>query len=350
MRNGLLVINSEHHVIFCSDGAARLMGLGQAEFIGAEIEELLHHAAQVHGATEFGEISAASISKTISESSDTTLILPRPGLQDLAVTAFNVQLKPGEQITAVAVSDVTDEQQEGRKWGANIAIVSHEISNLLTVIYSYTDLLLHRTSLDVTQRQWLETIRSDNHRISDLVSSLSEAAQLESTAGNFRIEPLFIGEAVGKVTTASIAAEPGHVIDVEVPGDLPIGFGSRIHLEHILKNLVENAVKYSPRGGRVLISAQYQPEKQRLIISVGDQGLGIAPEDQDRIFLIGERITRSETDNVAGTGLGLFIVKELVELMGGEVWVESELDLGSTFYFTLPATPGEVESERSQDT
>ena len=341
MRNGLLVINSEQQVIFCSEGAASLMGLGQIEVIGTGIEEVLHHAAQVNGNSEFGDTLAASISSAIAEPTDTTLILPRPGLRDLAVSAFTVPLKPGQQITAVAVSDVINERQEERKWGATIAIISHEIYNRLTVIHSYTNMLLQRTQLNVTHRQWLETVRSDSERITDLVSSLSEAARLESTAKSVRIEHLFISDAVDNVTANLTAIQSGHFIDVEVPRDLPEGFGNQIQLEHILRNLVENAVKYSPQGGRVSIIAHHQPERQRLVISVGDQGIGISPEDRARIFHLGERIARSETGDVVGAGLGLFIVKELVELMGGVVWVESELDLGSTFYFTLPVTQRE---------
>ena len=100
---------------------------------------------------------------------------------------------------------------------------------------------------------------------------------------------------------------------------------------------MENALKYSPRGDSVTIAAHHLPETQLLVLSVSDRGIGISPEDRDRIFLLGERVARRETDNVGGAGLGLFLVKELVELMGGEVWVESDLSLGSTFYFMLPA-------------
>ena len=337
MRHGLLVLNSEQRVIFCSEDAARLMELGQDEFLGIEIEEVFHQVAQVNGITEFRENLAATISSALAEPTNTTLILPRPGLLDLAVTAFTIPLKRGEQLIAVAVSDVNNEKQEERKWGATIAIISHEIYNLLTIIYSYTDMLLHSTPLNATQRQWLETIRSDGERITDLVSGLSQAVGLDSTAASVRTEHLSIRDTVDNVTTNLTAAYSGHYFDTEVPRDLPEGLANRIDVEQILKNLVENAIKYSPQGGRVSIAAHHQPESQHLVISVGDQGIGISQGDWDRIFLLGERIARSETDDIVGSGLGLFIVKELVELMGGEVWVKSELGLGSTFYFTLPA-------------
>ena len=189
-------------MIFCSEGAARLLGLGQDELIGIEIEELLQQAAQVSGITEFGHTLAASFSSAIAEPTDTTLILRRPGPRDLAVTVFTVPLKPGEQITAVAVSDVINERQEQRKWEATVAIICHEIYNRLTVIYSYTDMLLHKTQLNVTQKQWLEIIRSDSERISDLVSSWAEAARLESTAESVK----FYGDPIRAFTSRAFTS------------------------------------------------------------------------------------------------------------------------------------------------
>ena len=105
---------------------------------------------------------------------------------------------------------------------------------------------------------------------------------------------------------------------------------------------MENALKYSPRGDSVTIAAHHLPETQLLVLSVSDRGIGISPEDRDRIFLLGERVACRKTDNVGGAGLGLFIVKELVELMGGEVWVESELNKGSSFFFSIPTRRTDV--------
>ena len=138
-----------------------------------------------------------------------------------------------------------------------------------------------------------------------------------------------------------------HSIEVDVALDLPHVLANRFSSEQVLGNLLDNAVKYSPHGARVTVAARYQPERQRIVIGVSDQGIGIAPEDQARIFSPHERVTRRETKNLWGVGLGLYIVKGLVELMGGEVWVESELDQGSTFFFTLPTPPVEMTSVHS---
>lgn len=103
----------------------------------------------------------------------------------------------------------------------------------------------------------------------------------------------------------------------------------------MLTNLLQNAVKYSPKGRNVTVSAQSHPDTKHVVIAVSDQGIGIAPEDQKTLFTPFHRVQRSETAGIRGTGLGLYIVKEYVTLMNGEVWVESELNKGSTFYIAL---------------
>ena len=110
----------------------------------------------------------------------------------------------------------------------------------------------------------------------------------------------------------------------------------RDKLVQVLVNLLSNAIKYSPKGGEVAVAARHELERGRVVVSVKDQGIGIAPEDQERLFTTFTRIRRPETEGVRGTGLGLYIVKGLVELMHGEIWLESELNKGSTFYIALP--------------
>jgi len=114
----------------------------------------------------------------------------------------------------------------------------------------------------------------------------------------------------------------------------------------IVWNLVSNAIKYSPNGGRVVVSIREDRERGRVIAGVSDQGMGIAGEDKDSLFTTFHRIKRPETVGIRGSGLGLYIVKEWTEAMGGEVWLESELNKGSTFYVAVPAA-GEQKDEQT---
>ncbi len=104
-------------------------------------------------------------------------------------------------------------------------------------------------------------------------------------------------------------------------------------------NLLDNSIKYSPNGSRIQVSAKHDVDQGRVVVGVSDQGIGIAPEDQESIFSTMFRVGRPETESTSGFGMGLYIVKEFLGLMGGEIWVESQLDEGSTFYFSVPTGP-----------
>ena len=128
-------------------------------------------------------------------------------------------------------------------------------------------------------------------------------------------------------------------LTVELPPDLPQVWGDRIRIIQVLTNLVTNAYKYTPEGGRIAISARWLDDTMQ--IDVADTGIGIAPQDQERLFTRFFRADHPEVRRVAGTGLGLSIAKSIVEMHGGRIWVESQLGAGSTFSFTLPVADHE---------
>ncbi len=125
-------------------------------------------------------------------------------------------------------------------------------------------------------------------------------------------------------------------IVVDIHPDTPQIVADRGKLNQVLINLISNAVKYSLHREEITILAQSDPDRQRVVWSITDQGIGIAPEDQDRLFTPFQRLRRPETENISGSGLGLYIVKGLVKLMHGELWLESQVDKGSTFSISLP--------------
>ncbi len=120
---------------------------------------------------------------------------------------------------------------------------------------------------------------------------------------------------------------------------MPIDYkvlADRNKLSQVLMNLLTNAVKYSPKGGKIVVSGRHEPRNDRVVVSVSDEGIGIQPNDVEAVFETFHRVRNAETDHIRGSGLGLFIVKQLVDLMAGEVWLESEAGRGSTFFFTVP--------------
>ena len=138
-------------------------------------------------------------------------------------------------------------------------------------------------------------------------------------------------------TIASLkSVQAGHHVIHTLETDVPSVAGDRGKLVQVLSNLLDNAAKYSPKGGTITVSAYADEARSRVVIGVRDEGTGIAEEDHERVFETFQRVIAEETRDVPGTGLGLFLCKELVQAMGGEIWLESELGAGSTFSFSVP--------------
>ncbi|HOF88930.1 MAG TPA: ATP-binding protein, partial [Armatimonadota bacterium] len=133
-----------------------------------------------------------------------------------------------------------------------------------------------------------------------------------------------------------------HTLEVELPDALPPVIADRDKLDQILTNLLGNAVKYSPEGG--VITTRVRREGEALLFAVSDQGIGIPHDQLEKIFDRFHRVYSGDSQRVGGTGIGLFLVKSLVEAHHGAIWVESTLGKGSTFYFTLPLSPPGAEA------
>lgn len=228
-----------------------------------------------------------------------------------------------------------------------VSFVSHELKQPMTSIKGYTDLLAKGAAGELNDAQcgFLETIRSNVDRMSTLVSDLLDISRIES--GRLRLE--FKDVSLESVIEEALRALHGQVeakrqtLKVDVSPGLPLVRGDRGRLIQVLTNLVSNAYKYTPEGGQIEICARSCSEDAKaveqdgvVLCSVADTGVGIAPEDQERLFTKYFRADDPAVRNVKGTGLGLVITKSLVEMHGGEIWVESEVNKGSTFAFTVP--------------
>ncbi|MDQ4019285.1 MAG: cell wall metabolism sensor histidine kinase WalK, partial [Actinomycetota bacterium] len=172
-------------------------------------------------------------------------------------------------------------------------------------------------------------------RLARIVDDILWASQLESGRLQFGIESCDAGAVAAEVVEAARAHLPkGVSIELVLPPSLPEVAGDRDKIRQVLVNLIENAVKYSPEGGTVEVHVE--PLERRLRVSVRDEGLGIPLTEQQRIFEKFYRLDPNLTRGVGGTGLGLYICRELVRRMNGRLWVASKEGQGSTFFVELP--------------
>ena len=242
-----------------------------------------------------------------------------------------------------------------------VSFVSHELKTPMTSIKGYADLLAQGAVGPVTdmQSQFLDTIRTNVNRMATLVTDLADIAQIES--GRMRLEPSqfsyrVVIEEVVRSTKAAVD-DKQQTLNVESDPDLPDVWADYVRQVQILTNLVSNAHKYTPEEGQITIHVNRAVNEwdtegapEVLHIAVEDSGIGIGAEEQEGIF---GKFFRSESRSVRevpGTGLGLNIVKNLVELQGGQAWFESELGVGSIFHVTLPLAEALLEAAEANGT
>jgi signal transduction histidine kinase len=216
-----------------------------------------------------------------------------------------------------------------------IAVVSPELRTPLASVYGAA-MTLERAELDDTRREaMLGIVYRESARLARLVDQVLWASKLGSARDETTIEPLDAEQITREVVDSARTHLPtGHSLSLSRASPLPPVAGDAEKVKQVLFNLVENAVKYSPDGGRIEIGLAATNGGVRF--SVRDEGLGIPPAEQRRIFEKFHRLDPNLRRGVSGTGLGLYICSELVKHMNGSIWVRSAEGEGSTFTFELP--------------
>jgi len=239
--------------------------------------------------------------------------------------------------TVYAFRDLTDTRRLEEIKADFIATASHELRTPLAAVYGAAQTLLrHDFALDETGRErFVSLIADESERLGRIVNEILLANQLDAGRLDLESEPFDAHDLVERVVEATrMHAPPSVTLDVESSNNLSPVAADADKVRQVVVNLVENAIKYSPDGGRVEVGVEEQDSSIRF--HVRDQGLGVAPEDQERIFEKFYRADPQMVRGVGGTGLGLYICKELIDRMGGRIWVEPNGDQGSNFVFDLP--------------
>ena len=248
------------------------------------------------------------------------------------------------------VRDMTQRKQAELAKQAFLAMISHEIRTPMNAVLGMTSLLLN-TVLSAEQRDLLETIQHSSDGLLILLNDMLDFSKIESGKLELENQPFQLRSCLQIVIDLlrPRATEKGLILTFQVPDTLPSTvLGDVTRLRQIFINLIGNAIKFTDIGGIIIAVAYSYATDQTVTLqfSVQDTGIGIDPDRRDRLFQPFSQIDTSITRRFGGTGLGLAISKQLCELMDGQIWVESELHHGSTFYFTitLPIAAASVNS------
>lgn len=390
--DGVISVDSEGKVKLVNRAAERIFELSDYDVIGLPLTEAFNIPAIDARYDTMSQLLNGIVQhlREAERRGQRILSVPRPSRFSFSDRTIDARFAPvvtrdGEFAGVVAVfRDITKEVEADRVKSEFISTVSHELRTPMTSIKGYTDLLAMEMAgkLNDHQKEFVKVIKSNTDRLSNLVSDLLDISRIETGRIKLDIRPMQLGEVMSEIMqTNQVVADNKHMaLTAEVPEDLPLIMGDRNRVIQILQNLVGNALKYTPKGGSVHIRIREVPadelrdvlakQMERRAVSVAttginiplpeldhgvrvdivDSGVGISVEDQKKLFTRFFRTDNPLTIEAGGTGLGLSIVKSLVELQRGMIWVESEVNRGSTFSFTIPLAPLADPSEMGMDT
>ncbi len=218
-----------------------------------------------------------------------------------------------------------------------VANVSHELRTPLTTIKGYVETLLEGAIKEEVALQFIQIIKRHTDRLTKIVEDLLTLSKIESKEFQLKKEAISVADLIEDalhLVKGEAEKKRIRLSSYEIPSNLLL-MGDPYYLEQILINLLDNAIKYTPEGGEIILSAK-ERSSEEVELYVKDNGIGIPQEDLPRIFERFYRVNKGRSQELGGTGLGLSIVKHLVHAHGGRVWAESQLGSGSTFYITLP--------------
>ncbi len=244
----------------------------------------------------------------------------------------------GEIVQYIAnVRDMTRLREAEELKQTLLSVISHELKTPVSIIKGYAGTLAREDAAwdQQTLTDGLRIIEEEADRLDRLITNLLEASRLQ--AGGFKLKPTVLDLVdLAKTAVENLQATTAkHTLSLHFPPHFPHIYGDFDRLREVFTNLIGNAIKYSPDGGHIQVGGQ-SVDQNTVRLYVKDEGIGIPPADQERIFDRFYRVDNRLARQTPGTGLGLFLVKAVIEAHGGRVWVDSQVGQGSTFWFELP--------------
>jgi signal transduction histidine kinase len=318
--DAIIVTDAQNRVLLMNQAAQRAFDVETVPEVGRPLEEVVSNESLLALFAQ-PEAREEALTEEIPLSNGRTLY---------------ASLTPIAEVGHIAVmQDITYLKELDKMKSDFVASVSHDLRSPLTLIIGYALMLPEAGELNETQQEFVESIKLGVAKMTTLIENLLDLGKIEASVG-MEMKPCQLVTVINKEVAGlrDQARAKEIILQLQLPPELPLVQGNQVRLDQVVSNLVGNAIKFTPQGGMVTVSAR--EEKGEVVVEVKDTGIGIAPEDQVHLFEKFYRVDNEETSEIEGTGLGLAIVKSIVEGHGGRVWVESEFGQGSTFGFALP--------------
>jgi signal transduction histidine kinase len=335
---GHIVVYEKGVVVEMGERASSLLGVPESEAIGKPVAEVVQ-ADDPSGAI-FGPVDSA-LWACIDEGTDWS-----SPLSGVAATSgghprfLTINMRHLNHGALVLVADASPVREILDAHDALVSVTSHELKTPLTAIKATAELLVSYNIAAPERQQMMDDIYKQAERLELLIREILDTSQLDSGRVTLDPAPVDLKETVAEVLDELQSLTTDADLLVKIPARFPMVWADQPKLRQILVNLITNAIKYSPQHTSVVLTATVQDQAVR--VAVKDRGIGIKSEDQSRLFKKFQRIPDPATRNTSGTGLGLYIVRGLVELHGGSIDVQSAYGKGSTFAFTLPVAKAPV--------
>ena len=338
MVEGVAVIDAQERLVFCNQAFSEILNLDSAGTEGRTVIEVVRNSDLL------GLIRRALRGEEGLQSDIVTGIVQPRSFSVTAAPVKPLDATPAPSASAdrpsgavVVLHDVTELRRLERVRQDFVANVSHEFKTPLTAIQGFAETLLAGAIDDPNaNRRFLEIIREHAMRLARLTDDLLKLARIEAGKLEVQFLPVVLDDLVESCTETTLlkASRKQISLDNKVPSGLPAVLGDAALLHDVFQNLLDNAVQYTPPGGRITVEASAGPREATLTVT--DTGIGIPLADQERIFERFYRVDAARSREAGGTGLGLSIAKHIVEAHGGRLWVESAVGRGSRFSFSIP--------------
>jgi signal transduction histidine kinase len=344
--DGILIMDPGHRITLCNRAMGRLTGWSAAAALGRDHDELIRLSGRVEGTALAeaeargwplaGAEAAAGPAPTVQVDGD---LVRADGARVAVGLTYSALLDRSGRLINIIVTarDLTRQREAEDLKSTFISIISHELKTPVALIKGYAGTLRREDARwdPGTLRESLAVIEEESDHLNELINNLLDASRLQAGALTLERSDVALDRLARATAAKSGTQSERHRITVDFPEPFPLVPGDEARLRQVLANLLSNAIKYSPEGGAVEVRGRVRDDE--VIVSVQDEGVGVDPEEQSRIFQRFYRVEQGAARKTPGTGLGLYLAKAVVEAHGGRIWVESgPRGSGSIFSFSLP--------------